>query len=165
MNGLLARSFADRDAGPLAVVFHCAVQGGTGGHYSPEERDAWCPAPPSGEAWLVRLRDADTVVADVDGVPVGFLSVIPATGHVDLAYVLPEVMGRGVADALYAVAEGRARARGTTRLTTEASGVARSFFLRNGWREIRRQEVERRGVPLVSFVMEKALPQREVRAA
>jgi putative acetyltransferase len=96
-------------------------------------------------------------VAERDGVPVGFMSLDLARGYLDLAFVLPQVMGQGVADALYAVLEARARAEGLARLTTEASALARPFFARNGWALIREQQVERRGVALHNAVMEKTL--------
>ena len=70
-----------------------------------------------------------------------------STGWLDFAYVAPEAMGQGVAETLYAVLEGRARAAGLTRLETEASLLAERFFARRGWRIEKRQEVERNGNP------------------
>ena len=46
-----------------------------------------------------------------------------------------------------------ARARGLSRLTTEASLVARSFFARHGWSEERRQTVTKGEAQLDNFVM------------
>lgn len=150
------RSYRRGDADGLGEVFHRSVREGARGLYDAEQVSAWSPEVPSGEIWEARLRESETVVATECGVPVGFMS-LDAAGHLDLAFVLPEVMGRGVADALYAVLEGRARAAGLVRLTTEASLLAEPFFVRRGWQVVRRQEVERGGVTLKNAQMEKRL--------
>lgn len=155
------RSYAPGDAKPLGVVFHRSVHEGAASRYSPEERAAWSPEIPDTRSWDLRLRDAETVVAEVSGKAVGFMSLNMARGYLDLAFVLPEVMGKGVAESLYAVLESRSRARGLTRLSTEASLLAEPFFLRRGWRLVRRQRIERLGVMLPNALMEKDLVLRE----
>ena len=154
---LTIRSYAEGDARPLAEVFHRAVHEGTAARYTPEERAAWSPRITDTRSWELRLADAETVVADTPEGPVGFMSLDTARAYVDLAFVLPEAMGTGIAAALYAVLEGRARAQGLTRLETEASLLAEPFFARQGWRLVRRQKVERLGVFLSNAVMEKPL--------
>ena len=42
-------------------------------------------------------------------------------------------------------------------MTTHASITARSFFEKQGYRVIREQQVERKGLLLTNFVMEKTL--------
>lgn len=155
--GLLVRSYAPGDARALGEVFHRAVHEGASRRYTPAECNAWSPRPPASRLWEARLADAETVVAETPEGPVGFMSLDPARGYLDLAFVVPEAMGRGVAAALYAVLEGRARAAGLVRLTTEASLLAEPFFARHGWRLVARQEVERHGVLLRNAVMEKTL--------
>ena len=155
------RSYRDGDANALGEVFHRSVREGAVSRYDAAQVAAWSPDVPSGEAWAARLAGAETVVATEGGLPVGFMS-LDVAGYLDLAFVVPEVMGRGVADALYAVLEGRARVAGQVCLTTEASLLAEPFFARHGWRVVARQEVERRGVTLKNARMEKRL---EARAA
>ncbi len=154
---VVVRSYVPGDAAGLGRIFHRAVQEGAASAYSEGERAAWSPEPPAGESWQVRLAEAVTVVAERDGETVGFMSLIPERRYVDLAFVLPEAMGKGVAPALYAVLEGRARAAGLTYLTTEASLLAEPFFARQGFRVVKRQRVLRRGERLRNCVMEKAL--------
>lgn len=161
---LVIRSYRDGDAQALGRIFHRAVHEGASVRYSPDECAAWSPAPPASRMWEDRLAEADTVVADTSDGPVGFMSLWPGRAYLDLAYVLPEAMGTGIAAALYAVLEGRARAAGLTRLETEASLLAEPFFARQGWRVVQRQQVERHGVLLRNAVMEKDL-RRESAAA
>ena len=150
------RSFQQADAGPLGVVFHRAVREGASHRYDPAQVAAWAPEVSSGPGWEARLSEADTVVAVEGDDRLGFMNV-DDNGYLDLAFVLPERMGQGVSDLLYAVLECRARARGIERLTTQASLLAEPFFARHGWRIVRRQEVEMGGVVLKNAWMEKPL--------
>jgi N-acetylglutamate synthase-like GNAT family acetyltransferase len=51
----------------------------------------------------------------------------------------------------------RAKNLGIQKLFTEASITARPFFERRGFRVITPQEVERRGMKFINYVMEKAI--------
>ena len=157
MNGLIIRPCRVTDAPELAELYHRAVREGAAGHYDADQRAAWSPAPPTGEEWRRRLIEAQTVVAERAGRLLGFMTLDAQTGWIDFAYVAPEAMGRGVAETLYAVIEGRARAAGLTRLETEASLLAERFFTRRGWHVVTRQEVERHGQRLPNALMAKSL--------
>ena len=78
-------------------------------------------------------------------------------GHVDHLYCRPAWIGRGVGSALYDAIESEARARGMQRLFVEASDAARRLFERKGFRVVRRNDLERHGVDLHNFDMEKDL--------
>lgn len=78
-------------------------------------------------------------------------------GHIDLAFVVPDLIGKGVARALYERVEAEALRRGIGRLDTEASYLAQRFFKRQGWSVIRQQSVVMGHVSLTNFVMEKHL--------
>ncbi len=164
MKDLLIRPYRAEDAAPLARVFHRAVRRGTGAHYSVLQRMAWSPRPSDGAEWHARLSAIDTIVAELPRGPVGFMALSVEERFIDFAYVDPSVRGQGVAAALYAVIEGRARALGLTCLQTEASRVAEPFFERRGWQVVRRQTVKRRMVRLPNAVMEKALVPAEAAA-
>ena len=155
------RSCAEGEAPALAQVFHRAVHEGAATRYTQDERMAWSPDVPAGASWEERLGGSETVVAEQAGRPVGFMSLDMSRGYLDLAFVAPEVMGRGVAALIYAVVEGRARSAGLTRLTAEASLLAEPFFRRQGWRVVKRQNVERLGVELSNTLMEKDIAARE----
>lgn len=144
------------DVGALAEIFWRAVREGAAPCYSDAERAAWAPERPDAAAWARRLDGLQTVVAE-EGCPRGFMSLRADDGYLDLAFVDPEWRGRGVADRLYAVLEGRARARRLPRLTTHASRMACGFFLRHGWLVMSAQTVQRGAVPLARFEMEKWL--------
>ena len=162
MTRLTVRAYQAEDADQLGEVFYASVHGGAARAYDVEQRSAWCPEPPSGSVWRDRLAPLECVVAENESGIIGFMCFEPETGYIDFSYVVPAAMGKGVADALYAVCEGRLRARGIRTLTVQASELARSFFLRHGWQVQSRQEIERRGVMLHNYRMEKHLSREMV---
>lgn len=157
----LLRSYAPEDAGALGDVFYQSVHRGAASKYSAEQRQAWVPVAPKGADWEAKMAASDCVVALCEGRLIGFMSRRGA--YFDMAFVLPEVMGKGVAGVLCAVIEGRARAEGITRMTVDASALAEPFFARRGWNLVQRQEVERGGVILQNCKMEKHLGSAEER--
>ena len=152
----VVRHYAQDDAPALRAIFHRAVRDGAARYYSEKERSAWSPSAEIPPGWADRLGGQCVRVAEAVGAPIGFMTLTD-TGYIDLAFVLPEWMGRGVADALLADIMRQAGLRGLPRLTTEASFLARSFFLRHGWQVDAEQRVERFGVELTNFRMSLAL--------
>ncbi|WP_424973851.1 GNAT family N-acetyltransferase [Dinoroseobacter sp. S124A] len=157
MSDLVLRDFRPEDAAAVAQVFFDAVHLGTGAHYTPEQQTAWAgaaPRPP--EIWAARLSGQTCKLALQQGAVVGFMSLEPR-GRIDLAYVAPQVAGRGVAWRLYQALEAEARRHGLSALHTEASLSARPFFERQGWQVDAAQEVVREGITLRNFRMSKPL--------
>ncbi|MDJ1007763.1 MAG: GNAT family N-acetyltransferase [Paracoccaceae bacterium] len=155
--GLVVRDIAPGEAAALGTLFFRAVRDGAAAAYSAEQRRAWAPEAPSGATWAHRLESAETLVAEQDGRLVGFMTLKRETGVIDLAFVLPQMMGRGIGTTLYAVLENRARAAGIRRLSTDASDIARAFFERQGWETVARQSIVRGGVIPKNQKMSKAL--------
>lgn len=150
------RNFQATDSDALRQIFYRAIHEGTTEWYTPEQRAAWANAAEAPPDWPQRLGDQMTVVAETDGQISGFMT-LGHDGHLDLAFVAPEAMGTGVASALHDRLLDLAAKAGLQVLTTEASHLARRFFLRQGWTELTAQEVELRGVLLANFRMEKRL--------
>ena len=96
------------------------------------------------------------VATDAADVAQGFIE-LDADGHIDCFYLAPEVVGTGIATALYIALEGEARRMGLAGLYVEASEAARRFFLRQGFVVQGRRVFERRGVAMHNFAMTKAL--------
>ena len=154
------RRFEDRDAEATARIYFDAVRIGAQDYYDEAQRRAWASSVPDTPPWRARLRSQASFVAERDGAIVGFMTLKP-DGCIDLAFVAPQAMGTGVARQLYERLLAEASAMGLRRLHTEASHLARPFFERQGWSVVKRQTVERDGVALTNFVMEKHLTPRE----
>ncbi len=150
------RAARDGDLPSLIDLYRATVHAVGAGHYTPQELAAWAPEDLGPEDWAPRLaRNTALVAEDGDGL-LGFAELSPG-GSLDMLYVHKDHQGRGVATALLAALEARARDRGLARLTTNASRVARPFFLARGYTLLAAQSVERRGVAIEIFRMAKDL--------
>ncbi|WP_413205502.1 GNAT family N-acetyltransferase [Rhodospirillum sp. A1_3_36] len=150
------RPLTPDDRGHVARIFFCAVHEGARDHYTFEQRRVWGGETVDPEAWRDRLEEGMGFLAERNGEPVGFMTV-DETGLVDLAFVLPSMAGQGIGTRLYWAVEDQARALGIQILTTEASKVSKPFFERQGWEVVTEQSVEREGVFLTNYKMQKPL--------
>jgi len=91
-----------------------------------------------------------------DGVLIGFMT-LTESGYLDLAFVEPRMIGRGIAHQIYGALEVFAASRNLMQLTTDASLVAAPFFTRQGWEVLKYQTVERNGVTLKNVSLVKQL--------
>ena len=147
------RPYRPEDCPALASLFYETVHTVNAAHYTPAQLDAWAPAcGPDLAAWDKSFRAHRTLVAELDGRLAGFGDLDPAAGYLDRLYVHKDLQGRGVATALCNALEEAAAGP----VVTHASVTARPFFARRGYRVLRAQQVERRGVTLANYVMEKA---------
>ena len=147
------RPYRPEDCPALAALFYQTVHTVNAAHYTPAQLDAWAPAGgPDLAAWDESFRAHLTLIAELDGKLAGFGDMDTACGYLDRLYVHKDFQGRGVATALCGALEQAAAGP----VTTHASVTARPFFARRGYRVLRAQQVERRGVRLANYVMEKS---------
>lgn len=130
---LAIRRYRPEDRAACARVFYRAVREGSAAFYDRAQREAWAPSPEPDLTEPDKLGAQLCWVAERGPGGVGFMS-LESSGYLDMAFVLPEEMGRGTAAALYAVLQEKARDEGLSRLTVIASHLARRFFARRGWR-------------------------------
>lgn len=124
--------------------------------YSAVERSAWAPLPPNYSVWAARISDKPLWIVQFEQTVVGFLELDP-TGYINCLYTHPDYQHKGVASALLKQAESVAERCGLPFLKVDASKVAQPLFLRHGYQLIRENRVQRNGVELINFRMEKAL--------
>lgn len=82
---------------------------------------------------------------------IGFGNITDA-GYLDMLFVHKDHQGKGIASAICSVLEENCRAE---MITVNASITAKPFFERRGYRVVREQQIERNGVILTNFAMEK----------
>lgn len=143
------RPYAASDAAGTLAVFLAAVTGTASADYSPEQIRAW-----AGErdvpSWHAAMQRRDAFVATIGGELAGFSDVGP-TGWVDMMFVAPRFLRRGVASRL--LAEASARVPATVELSADVSITARPFFEHHGFVVVAEQHPVRSGVELTNFRM------------
>lgn len=144
------RPYRPSDCGAMAELFYDTVHSVNAADYSPQQLDAWASGQVDLEAWDHSFREHCTLVAEKDGELIGFGDITPE-GYLDRLYVHRLHQRQGVAAALCERLE--QTVEGT--IVTHASITARPFFEKRGYKVVRKQQVERRGVLLTNFVMEK----------
>lgn len=155
---LFIRTFQSEDGERLAQLYFETVRFVNLQDYSQEQVEAWAPEGTqfNGDAWREKYKDRYALVAFMDNELVGFWDV-GKDGHLHAGFVHKDRQGQGIAKALYGEVEAQAIKMGIKRLFTEVSITARPFMERQGFRLIKEQEVECKGVFLKNFVMEKHL--------
>jgi len=160
MTGATIRRFEPADAPSVCEIYYRSVREVASSKYDRAQTEAWAPRIPDPVAWLERLCEYETFVADnAAGEAVGWISM-SAAGYIDMLFCLPEATRCGVAGQLYSAVEGAAVERGLPRLTAHASLLAESFFAKRGWTVDERETSVRNGVAIPRAAMSKTLPER-----
>lgn len=153
------RHLTAKDSARAYKLMRSAVVGGTSAFYTPEQQEAWAPPEPSAD-WFAEIDNSIALAAFSFWRLRGYfvIRVDPEhEGFIDYAYLAPEAMGTGLGQKLYDGCEAAARARGFDTMSTEASHLARRFFLKNGWQDHGIQSVCRGRISVENFKMSKVL--------
>jgi putative acetyltransferase len=146
------RNFQKADASTLRELLSETVRQVNNRDYSAAQIAAWAPKDYDREAWRKRLQQNQPVIAELDGVIVGFADV-QADGYIDHFFCSASAQGQGVGRALME----HLLTHGYPRFYANVSITARPFFERFGFRLVREQQVDVRGEILTNFLMEKLL--------
>ncbi|MGY8661055.1 GNAT family N-acetyltransferase [Bradyrhizobium sp. UFLA05-109] len=149
------RPFLPADLPVLAAIFASAIEELTGDDYSEAQQEAWMGAAEDDEFGR-RLASDLTLVATLDGSPVGFAS-LRGNDHIRMLYVHPAVGGQGIATLLVDALEKLAGGRGATSLTVDASDTAQGFFAKRGYTAQQRNSVTINDEWLANTTMKKTL--------
>lgn len=142
---------------PLLVeIFRASVEELATEDYSDGQIEAWTQAADDEAAFGKRLSSQLTLVATLEGAPVGFAS-LKGADVIDMLYVHPAAAGQGAATALVDALEKLAGARGASKLTVESSDTAHDFFRKRGYAAKSRNTVLRGDEWLANTTMEKPL--------
>ena len=150
------RHFQTEDLPAVLHIYKRAIYKIGSRFYNHAQVDAWAAASLDLPAWEQRLHSGVVLVAMHGTHMAGFIRFEP-TGKIDLLYVHPNFERQGIAKALLHKIERLAHQERVPRLFTQASEAAKSFFIGQGYTLLGAQEVERQGVKLVNYRMEKAL--------
>ena len=153
------RPFLPRDTAMLAEIFRASIEGLTEDDYNPAQQEAWASVADDEKAFGERLAKHLTLIATVEGSPIGF-AALEDNKNIDMLYVHPAVAGQGVGAMLYDALEKLAASRGASHLTVEASDSALGFFQRFGFVPEQRNTVSIGNEWLANTSMKKTLPEK-----
>ena len=153
----MIRKYKPGDELTIGQVYYDAVHQLTREDYTEAQRNAWATTIEGDDAWAEKWRRRcdrkQPWVAVVDGEVAGFIE-FDADGHIDCTYVSPDYAGKGHMSAIMARIFQEARRSNLIRLYAEVSITARPFFERHGFRVVRDNPHEVRGVPILNYIME-----------
>ncbi|MGJ4939818.1 GNAT family N-acetyltransferase [Bradyrhizobium sp. HKCCYLS1011] len=150
------RPFLATDTPMLAAIFATSIQELTGDDYSEEQQEAWASVADDEAAFGKKLASELTLIATVQGSPVGF-AALKGNDKIDMLYVHPSVAGQGVGALLCDALEKLAGGRGTKSMSVDASDSALEFFRKRGYVAQQRNSVTINGEWLANTTMKKEL--------
>jgi putative acetyltransferase len=159
---LALRPFLPADAPLLREIFRDSIEDLTSDDYTEAQQEAWASAADDVGEFRDKLSGQLTLVATLEGSPVGF-AALEGKDKIGMLYVHPAATGQGVGAMLVDALEKLAGARGTSKLTVDASDSARGFFERRGYVAQQRNSISIGGEWLANTTLHKQLaPKREV---
>lgn len=149
--GMVLREYKPLDCEALAELFYNTVHRVNIKDYTKEQLDVWATGSVDLEKWNQSFEEHYSLVAIDNEVIIGFGDINKA-GYLDRLFVHSEYQRKGIATAICSQLEHTVQGN----IVTHASITARPFFEKKGYRIIREQQVERQGVFLTNFIMEKS---------
>lgn len=143
------RRYINADCEKVAQLFYETVHSVNAKDYTEQQLFAWAKDKTQLQRRRTDLLAQNTFVAETGGQIVGFGSVTQ-TGCLDFLFVHKDFQGQGIATRLCDELE-----RGFSVAVTYASVTAKPFFEKRGYVVTAEQEVERCGVKLKNYAMQK----------
>lgn len=144
------REYRPSDCKEITELFYHTVHTVNAKDYTREQLHVWATGQVDLDKWNQSFQEHYTIVAVENDVLVGF-GDIDSTGYLDRLFVHADHQRKGIAAAICDRLE--QAVPGT--ITTHASITAKPFFEKRGYKVVKEQQVERQGIALTNFVMEK----------
>lgn len=146
------RNYKPSDCKEMAELFYHTIHTVNAKDYTEEQLNVWATGQVDLEKWNQSFLEHYSIVA-VDGDRITGFGDIDETGYLDRLYVHADHQNQCVATAICDALEQTAPGN----ITTHASITARPFFEKRGYKIIKEQQVERQGIFLTNFIMEKEM--------
>lgn len=147
---MVIREYQPADCKEIIRLFYDTVHSVNAKDYTEEQLNAWATGKADLEMWNRSLLGHYSLVALENSMIIGF-GDIDESGYIDRLYVHKDYQRKGIASAICKKLEQTVKGK----IFTHASITARPFFENRGYKVIKEQRVERQGIFLKNFVMEK----------
>ncbi|GAA0730194.1 GNAT family N-acetyltransferase [Clostridium malenominatum] len=148
---MIIRKYKPLDCMVLAELFYNTVHLVNAKDYTKEQLNVWATGSVDLKEWNKSFLEHFTVVAVEDNIIVGF-GDMSNNGYLDRLFVHKDYQNKGIATAICDELE---KSVDTDKISTHASITAKPFFEKRGYKVIKEQQVERKGIVLTNYVMEK----------
>lgn len=151
---LTIRRYAEKDAQATWSLFYNTVHNINKLDYSEQQLQAWAPESMDLSIWNKRMLDVDPFIAEMDGQIVGYAD-LQNDGLIDHFFCHYEHQLQGIGTALMTHILHEGKKRGIKHYVSQVSVTAKPFFEHFGFKVVKQQALEVKGVELISFLMEK----------
>lgn len=124
--------------------------------YNSDQLKAWKSGAENEERWLQVMNRQFVIIAKINGQMAGFCT-LDQGNYIDFLFVHKDFQQQGVARKMYTFIEQEATLRKEKILASDVSKTARSFFEKMGFKVIREQTVNLKGIDITNYKMEKEL--------
>lgn len=143
------RNYQNGDCEKIAELFYQTIHNVNAKDYTTEQLSVWANDARQLQTKCYDLLNQKTLIAEIGGVIAGFGSATD-NGCLDLLYVHKDFQRQGIATKICDELE-----KNFSAITTYASVTAKPFFEKRGYAVITEQEIERLGVKLKNYKMQK----------
>lgn len=150
------RLYMPNDLNDILTLFYESIHSVCANDYTIEQLDAWAPKDADIYRWEASLNKNHTIVVEDQNQIIGF-GDLGETGYLDRLYVRKDYLHKGVATLILTQLEKYAKTKGIVFMNTAASITSKPFFEKRGYVVLNEQVVERRGVRMMRYLMEKKL--------
>ncbi len=147
------REYRPEDCKEVFELFFNTVHSVNIKDYSQEQVNAWVRKDIDIEVWGESLLKHYSIVAEENNTIIGF-GDIDEIGYLDRLFVHKDYQNRGVATAICNRLEQKIL---KGKVITQSSITAKTFFEKRGYKVIKEQQVERKGLFLTNYIMEKII--------
>ena len=147
---MIIRKYESSDCKEMAELFFNTVHSVNVKDYTKQQLDAWVSGQVDLEKWDQSFQEHFSIVAVENDIIVGF-GDIDKTGYLDRLYVHKNYQGKGIATVICDQLESKVKEN----IITHASITAKPFFEKRGYKVVKEQQVERNGIFLKNYIMEK----------
>lgn len=150
---MVIREYKNSDCKEVSELFYNTVYTINAKDYTKEQLDVWANKEIDLEKFNKSLIEHYSLVAVENKIIVGF-GDIDETGYLDRLFVHKDYQNRGIATAICNRLEQKIL---KGKIITHSSITAKSFFEKRGYKVIKEQQVERKGLFLTNYIMEKII--------
>lgn len=124
--------------------------------YNPKQIEVWISGVSNTERWINVINTQFVLLAIIENKIVGY-GTLKEGNYIDLFYIHKEYQRQGIADKILEKLEHQAIKDNSNVITLDSSITAKPFFEKKGFIVKAEQRIERLGVELINYKMEKSL--------